>query len=118
MVLQIIGYTIISFFAVYGLVQFIFYVWDFSYDLNILRDKVIYTIVGVKNEEDRIEAIARALMWKALKNDTGIADRRLIILDFDSTDKTKEIAKRIAREDGGIKIMERKELLKDIESNL
>ena len=55
-----------------------------------LRADGIYIIIGVKNQEERIEGFLRSSLFKILYGkEECIKD--LIVADFGSTDKTKEI---------------------------
>lgn len=111
-------YTFISFFAVYGFIQIVIYTYDFFLDCKRLKNKVIYTVVALKDEEENAEMIARAMLLKTFKNDSGIADNKLIMVDMESEDNTKAILKRMEMEGKGLIVMDKEELIKEIEKNL
>ena len=118
MLSEFIFFTIVSFFSVYGFVQVIIYILDFIYDTRILKDKVIYTVVAVKNEENRVEAIAKAMLLKALKNDSGVADNKVVIVDIGSTDNTPEILKLIEEDKKGILVMDKEMFSDELKNNV
>lgn len=118
MLSEFIFYTLVSFFAVYGFVQVVIYIVDFTYDIKTLNDKVIYTVVAVKNEEMRIEQIAKSLLIKSLKNDSGVADNKVVIVDFDSSDRTAEILKLMENDKKGISVMKKEELMEELEKSI
>ena len=115
---EFVFYTLVSFFAMYGFVQVIIYIFDFVYDIKNLNDKVIYTVVAVKNEEKRAEGIARAILMKSLKNDSGVADNKVVMLDFDSQDDTNIILKKIEQEKKGLTVLNVNEFIKELEKSI
>lgn len=115
---EFIFYTFVSFFAIYGFVQVVIYIFDFVCDIRTLNDKVIYTVVAVKNEEEKVEGIARAILLKSLKNDSGVADNRIVMLDFDSDDQTKKILKKIENEKKGLTVLSKEEFIKELEKSI
>ena len=94
------------------------YIIDFTYDIKTLNDKVIYTVVAVKNEEESIEGIAKSLLIKSLRNDSGVADNKIVIVDFGSSDSTGEILKLIEAEQKGITVFSKEELLSELEKSI
>ena len=56
-------YTVVSFFAIYGFIQVVIYVYDFICDIKSLKDKVIYTVVAVKNDKEKTEEISNTRMF-------------------------------------------------------
>lgn len=113
--LSIIGYAFLCFFCVYGFIQMVFYIMDIVYESKPFQNKKIYTVVFVKNEEKTIENTAKSLLWKAVKNDTGIADREITIIDMGSADKTVEIVKAMERDEKGIRLRTMEEFAKQAE---
>ena len=69
-----------------------------SDDLKILKGRTIYTLVGVKNDEEKIEGIARALMFKMMACDSGASDYGIIFMDMGSEDKTEEIIRKLEKD--------------------
>lgn len=113
--MSIIGYAFLCFFCVYGFIQMVFYIMDIVYESKPFQNKKIYTVVLVKNEEKTIENTAKSLLWKAVKNDTGIADREITIIDMGSADKTVEIVKAMERDEKGIRLRTMEEFVKHAE---
>ena len=118
MLWEFIFYTVISFLSVYGLVELIIYILDFVYDIKTLKDKIIYTVVAVKNEEERIENIVRTLLVKTLKNGSGVADHRLLVVDMGSEDATYEMLKLMEEDKNGLISVRYDELLKELEKGI
>ena len=118
MLWEFVFYTLISFLSVYGLVELIIYIIDFVYDVKTLKDKVIYTVVAVKDEEERIENIVRTLLVKTLKNGSGVADHRLLVVDMGSEDNTYKMLKMMEEDKNGLISMKYDELLKELEKSI
>lgn len=116
--MSIIGYAFLCFFCVYGFIQMVFYVMDIVYESKPFKNKKIYTVVFVKNEETTIENMAKSLLWKAVKNDTGIADSEITIVDMGSSDRTVEIVKAMQREEKGIRLRTVEELAEHAENEM
>ena len=116
--MDVIGYAVLCFFCVYGFIQMAFYIIDIAYETKQFKDKKIYTVVFVKNEEQTVENMAKSLLWKAVKNDTGIADSEITLIDLGSTDRTVEIIKAMEREDKGIRLRTMEEFAKSAEYDM
>ncbi len=102
--MQIIGYALVCFFCVYGFLQMVFYILDLILETRQLKHKKIYTVVFVKNEEDTIESTVRALLWKAVRNDTGVADSEITVIDLGSSDETVTLVKALERESSAVRL--------------
>jgi glycosyltransferase involved in cell wall biosynthesis len=61
---------------------------------------LVSAVVAVRNEERHIEAVLTSL----LKQETSDWELEIIIVDGDSSDRTREIVKRIASEDSRVKL--------------
>jgi hypothetical protein len=87
--------TLITFFAIYGVTQFIKDIFLF-----LSREKNCkYTIVvKVKDAQDSLEAIVRMIVWKTLAFTGGHHMPEILIVDMGSTDSTAEIAKRLCND--------------------
>lgn len=84
--------TLITFFAIYGLTQFIKDVFLFFFREKNSR----YTIVvKVLNAENFLEAIVRMIVWKTLAFTGGHHTPEILIVDMGSTDSTIDIAKKL-----------------------
>lgn len=80
--------VVVSFFAAYGLVQMIAYG---IFHRRIAKEKApvcLHRVLGVQNAEDSVEGILRCMIL----SDTP---EEIIVLDFDSTDETAEILRRL-----------------------
>jgi len=118
MLSEFIFYILVSFFAIYGFVQVVIYIMDFIYDVKVLKDKIIYTVVAVKDEEETVESVAKSLLIKSLKNDSGVADNRVVIIDMGSEDKTVEMLKLMEAEKKGLNVLSKEELYKELEKSI
>ncbi len=117
--MQIIGYALVCFFCVYGFIQMLFYILDLIFETRQLKNKKIYTVLFVKNEEETIESTVRALLWKAVKNDTGIADREITVIDLGSSDETVTLLKALEQESNAVRLRTVEELIScGIEENM
>ena len=102
--------------ALYGLFELIKQiVYLFTYT-NLSADG-IYIIIGVKNQEEKIEGFLRSSLFKILYGkEECIKD--IIVADLGSTDKTKEIVRKMAFDHECVKITnwkECKEIIDNIE---
>ncbi len=101
--------------AIYGLFEIIkniVYLCTYTQ----LKSDGIYLIIAVKNQEEEIEGFLRATLFKILY---GREDyfKNVIVADLQSTDNTKEIAKKMAEEYECLKVISWKEC-KDIIDNV
>lgn len=81
-------------FALYGLFELIKQIIYMCTYTNLKADG-IYLIIGVKNQEEKIEGFLRTILFRILYGkEENIKD--IIVADLDSTDKTKEIIDKIA----------------------
>ena len=88
-------------FALYGLFELIKQIIYMCTYTNLKADG-IYLIIGVKNQEEKIEGFLRTTLFRILYGkEDNIKD--IIVADLDSTDKTKEIIDKIANDNGTIK---------------
>ena len=56
----------------------------------------IYVIIAVKNQEEKIEGFLRSTLFKILYGKEEYL-KNIIVADLKSTDRTKEIAKKVGR---------------------
>ena len=97
---NIIIKTAITFFAIYGLTQFI---KDIIYILLKGKTKSNYVIVvKVLNAEESLEATIRTIVWKTLAITRENHMPEILIVDMGSTDSTAEIAKKLCSDYGFI----------------
>jgi len=76
----------------------------------------IYLIIAVKNQEEKIEGFLRSSLFKILYGREEYL-KNIMVVDLKSTDKTKEIAKKISKEYECLKVLNWKEC-KDIIDNV
>ena len=75
----------------------------------------IYLIIAVKNQEEKIEGFLRSVLFKILYGKEDYL-KNIIVADLKSTDKTKEIAKKISEEYECLKVLNWKECKEIIEN--
>ena len=102
----------LAFYGLFELIKNIIYLYTYT---NLKSDG-IYLIVAVKNQEDKIEGFLRSLIFKILygKEDNL---KHIIVTDLKSTDTTKEIVKKMAKDYDIIKVSTWKEC-KDMIDNI
>lgn len=101
--------------ALYGLFEIIKNIINiFTY--TKLQSDGIYLIIAVKNQEEKIEGFLRSTLFKILYGKEDYL-KNIIVADLKSTDKTKEIAKKLSEEYECLKVISWKEC-KDIMDNV
>lgn len=115
---MIIFYTFLSFLSVYGLVSVGLYIRNLFSDIKTMKGKTVFTVVAVKNEEEKIEGMINALLLKAMAGDSGISDSRVIAVDLGSTDKTVDIIRKMEKDKKGVSLMSLPELSESIEQSI
>lgn len=105
--IQFLVNTIFWTLAIYGLFEII---KNIIYIHTYTRFKAdgIYLIIGVKNQEDKIEGFIRSILFKIFYGKDEYFNN-IIIADLDSKDKTKEIAKKMADEYENLEVLNWKE---------
>lgn len=103
--------------ALYGLFEIVKQIINIITYTNLKADG-IYIIIGVKNQEEKIEGFLRSSLFKILYGkEEDIKD--IIITDLGSTDKTKEIVNKLSLDYNCIKTTnwkECKEIIDNIEN--
>lgn len=99
--------TIFWTFAIYGLfeiVKNIIYIGTYTK----FKSDGIYVIIAVRNQEDKIEGFLRSIIFKILYGREEYL-KNVIVADLQSTDNTKEIAKKLSRDYEVLKVTSWKE---------
>lgn len=101
--------------AVYGLFEIL---KNFIYISTYTKFKAegIYVIIAVKNQEEKIEGFLRNTIFKILYGREDVL-KNIILADLQSSDNTKEIAKKISKEYNILKVTSWKEC-KDLIDNI
>ena len=110
-VLNTIFWTL-AFYGLYELIKNILYISEYTK----FKEKGIYLIIAVKNQEDKIEGFLRSSLFKILYGKEEYI-KNIIVADLKSDDKTKEIAKKMSEDYEQLKVISWKEC-KDIIDNL
>lgn len=101
--------------AIYGLFELVKQIINMCTYTNLRADG-IYLIIAVKNQEEKIEGFLRSSLFKILYGkEEYIKD--IIVTDLGSTDKTKEIINKLAKDYDCIKNTNWKEC-KDVIDNI
>ncbi|MCG8502597.1 MAG: glycosyltransferase [Firmicutes bacterium] len=93
--LNVLIQSLICFFAVYGVIQMVLYIYNGLHNVCFDKSEDVYIIVTVKNQQDTIEGIIRSLVWKSLNNKQGGIIPNILIVDMGSTDETVKILERL-----------------------
>lgn len=101
--------------AIYGLFEIIKNIIYINTYTKFKSDG-IYLIIAVKNQEERIEGFLRATLFKILYGREEYL-KNIIVADLNSTDNTKEIAKKLSKDDDILKVTSWKEC-KDVIDNV
>ena len=88
--------------ALYGLFELVKQTINMIEYTNLRADG-IYVIIGVKNQEEKVEGFLRSSIFKILYGKEDFI-KDIIITDLGSTDKTKDIINKISFEYDCVKI--------------
>ena len=111
MIITIIIWTL----ALYGLFELVRSIINIFICTKLHTDG-IYVIVATKNQENYIEGFLRNLMFKLIYGKEEMI-KNIIVVDLNSTDKTKDIVEKLQNEYNEIKILNFKEC-KDLIENM
>lgn len=113
--MEFIIQTILWTLAIYGFFEIIKNIINI-YTYTKLQSDGIYLIIAVKNQEEKIEGFLRSSLFKILYGKEDYL-KNIIVADLNSTDKTKEIAKKLEMEYDCFKVTSWKDC-KDIIDNV
>lgn len=82
-------------FALYGIIEFIKSL-VYIHNCNNIKNDGIHLIVGVRNQENKIEGFLRALNFRILCGKEDCVED-IIVLDLNSTDNTKKIVEKYSK---------------------
>ncbi len=102
-IINIIFWTL----ALYGLIEIIkniIYIMTYTK----FRADGIHFIIAVKNQEDEIEGFIRSTLFKVLYGKEDYL-KNIMLVDLDSSDNTKVIAKKLEKEYDCLKVLNWKE---------
>mgnify|MGYP002626970447 CR=1 FL=1 len=99
--------------ALYGLFEIIKTLYCY-FTYKTAKTDGIYIIIATKNQEKTIEGFLRGLMFNILYNDKNYKSK-IILTDFNSTDKTKQILNKLIQDYDSIEYMDTLELLSWVE---
>ena len=110
-ILNTIFWTL-ALYGLYEIIKNIIYINTYTK----FKSKGIYLIIGVKNQEDVIEGFLRSILFKILYGREEYF-KNIIVADLESTDKTKEISKKLSKEYECLKVVSWKEA-RDLMDNI
>ncbi len=113
--LNFIMNTIFWTFTLYGIFEFIKNIIYLTTYTN-MKANGTYVIIAVKNQEEKIEGFLRSILFKILYGREDYL-KNIIVADMESSDNTKEIAKKMAKDYDLLKVTSWKEC-KDIMDNI
>lgn len=102
--LDFVTNAIIWILALYGLIEIIKTIYYICTCTNI-ESNGMYFIIAVKNQEEKIEGCMRSILFRILYGKEDCI-KNVIITDLGSTDKTREIAKKLEEDYKFIKILD------------
>ena len=105
----------LAFYGLFEIVKNIVYISTYTK----FRSDGMYVIVAVKNQEEKIEGCLRSILFKILYGREEYL-KNIIVADLQSTDSTKEIAKKISEEYECLKVLswkECKEIIDNVDEN-
>ncbi len=114
--MQILISAVICFFAVFGFIQLILRIKDTFFSGNGADNYAI--VVTVKNQQDSVEGIIRAVVWNCLHNLGGKTVPQIIAVDLGSDDDTYKILQRLSDEYDFIKVTNKEEYIRIMEQGL
>ncbi len=93
--------------ALYGLIEIIKSIFYIS-SCNKIHNDGINIIVTTKNQENKIEGFLRFLNFRLLYGKEECVEN-IIVLDLNSTDKTKNIVENFSKESSNVRLINWKE---------
>lgn len=105
----------LAFYGLFEIVKNIVYISTYTK----FRSDGMYVIIAVKNQEEKIEGFLRSILFKILYGREEYL-KNIIVADLQSTDSTKEIAKKISEEYECLKVLswkECKEIIDNVDEN-
>ena len=111
---DIIFYALSVFFMGFGMISFAMYIIDFFYETKYLKDKKLYTFFFTKNEVCTVENVARAVIFKINKANSGVCDHEIFAVDDNSDDGTYTILKKMSENEKKFKIVENSDDIKKV----
>ena len=105
--LEFVFNTIFWTLTIYGFIEIIKNIINI-YTYTKMKEDGIYVILAVKNQEEKIEGFLRSILFKILYGREEFL-KNIIFADLESTDNTKEIAKKMAKDYEILKVTSWKE---------
>lgn len=113
---ELLFYGCLTFFSAYGIFCFLFFLSDFFSEKKHLKGKCLYSLLFVKDEACRVEEMVKTLLFKDFKNDTGLCDRKIIVVDRGSLDATYNTLCHLFQKEPDVLVFKQEEFLKKLEN--
>ena len=109
--------SIIWFLVVFAIIQILVNIYKYFYTIkrNDNKNKGIYIIVTVKNQQETVEGIIRSIVWRSLNKSYYGVVPNILIVDMGSTDDTLKILEKLHNEYEFIKVTDKEEYINIIE---
>lgn len=112
---ELIFYGLLTFFSAYGVFSFFYFLSDFLSEKKHLKNKCLYSVLFVKDEACKAEEMVKSLLFKVFKNDTGLCERKIIVVDQGSSDATYDTLSAIFEKERNVLVFRREELPQKLE---
>ena len=93
-------------------ISHLWFIWDYKkhyiHKYTKFKSEGIYVIIAVKNQEEKIEGFLRSILFKILYGREEYL-KNIIVADLNSSDNTKEIAKKLSKDYEILKVTNWKE---------
>ncbi|MBQ7950695.1 MAG: hypothetical protein IJ278_03135 [Clostridia bacterium] len=109
-------YGLLTFFSAYGVFSFFYFLSDFLSEKKHLQNKCLYSVLFVKDEACRAEQMVKSLLFKVFKNDTGLCERKVIVVDQGSSDATYDTLSAIFEKERNVLVFHRDEFCEKLEN--
>ena len=109
-------YGCFLFFSAYGIFSLVFFLRDFFGEKKYLCGKCIYTLVSLGEDDLFPEATVRTLMFQNYKNDTGICERKIIVLTEGEKSCNQRRLQKLFEGESEVLVCTREELCEHLEN--
>ncbi len=108
-------YGVMLFCSAYGIFSLVFFLRDFFGEKKYLRGKCVYTLVFLGEEDCYPEEMVRALLFQNYKNDTGICEKKIIVVADDENSCNYRRIARIFEDEREVLVCNRESLSSHLE---
>lgn len=112
---ELLVYGCLTFFSAYGIFSLLFFLKDCYLERKYLRGKCLCSVLPVAEDVCRAENMVKALLFKTFKNDTGLCDRKLIVVNTDHCEATYQALCKLFEAEGDVLVVKPEEFVKKLE---